>query len=88
MLKFYDAFRPLLGVLCFLLGILVSFTPLPFGSLIMLTGIIMTSPEVKFFRTLLKWIEEKDPTQKQWAGKVISSLQVRLIPVPVKSDNE
>lgn len=86
MLKFYDTFRPLLGVLCFLLGIVVSFTPLPFGSLIMLTGIIMTSPEVKFFRTLLKWIEDKDPTRKQWASKIISTLQVRLIPVPVKTD--
>lgn len=88
MTKFYDAFRPLLGVLCFLLGILVSFTPLPFGSLIMLTGIIMTSPEVKMFRSLLRWIEEKDPTQKQWAGRVINTLSVRLIPIPVKSDNE
>lgn len=88
MLKFYDTFRPLLGVLCFLLGILVSFTPLPFGSLIMLTGIIMTSPEVKFFRTLLKWIEDKDPTRNQWAAKVIGTLQVRLIPVPVKSEND
>ncbi|NGP77553.1 hypothetical protein G3570_12970 [Balneolaceae bacterium YR4-1] len=88
MLKFYDTFRPLLGVLCFLLGILVSFTPLPFGSLIMLTGIIMTSPEVKFFQKLLKWIEEKDPTRKQWAAKVISTLQVRLIPVPVKAEND
>lgn len=86
--KFYDAFRPFLGVLCFLLGVLVSFTPLPFGSLIMLTGIIMTSPEVKLFRSLLKWIEEKDPTEKQWAGRVINSLQVRLIPVPVKSENK
>ncbi len=88
MTKFYDAFRPLLGVLCFLLGILVSFTPLPFGSLIMLTGIIMTSPEVKMFRSFLKWLKEKDPTNKQWAGRVINTLSVRLIPVPVKSDND
>ncbi|MGK7369698.1 MAG: hypothetical protein ACNS64_05745 [Candidatus Halalkalibacterium sp. M3_1C_030] len=48
----------------------------------------MTSPEVKFFRTLLKWIEEKDPTKNQWARRVINSLQVRLIPIPVKSDSE
>lgn len=85
MAKVYDTFRPLLGVLCFLLGILICFTPLPFGSLVMLTGIIMTSPEVRILRSFLSWLERKDPTKKQWASRIIGTLEIKLIPAPVRA---
>ncbi len=85
MKSIYKVSRPFLGVSCFLLGIIISFTPLPFGSLVMLTGIIMTSPEIKFCRSLLSWIQDKDPTKKQYLGRLIHTLQLRLIPEPART---
>lgn len=86
MKAFYESSRPFLGVICFLLGIIISCTPLPGGSLFMLAGIIMASPEIKLCRTFLVWIEDKDPTSKQYLGRLIEALQLRLIPEAARTD--
>lgn len=86
--KLYNTLRPLIGVVCFLIGIIVSFTPLPLGMFFMLTGVIMLSPEVKLFRSMLKWIEEKDPTKNQLAGRLITLLEAKLVPASISSNHE
>lgn len=83
---FYKLARPYLGGLCFVLGIIISVTPLPAGSLFMLTGIIMTSPELKICRSILSWIEGKDPTDNKYFVRLIRTLQLRLIPEPGRSE--
>lgn len=88
MKKMYDLLRPFLGFLSILLGFLVSLTPIPLGTALTVTGMVMLSPEIKPFRSLLNWIEHRDPTSKQWVARIITSLRVKLIPVPVEASNK
>ncbi|MDX1585603.1 MAG: hypothetical protein R3222_02620 [Balneolaceae bacterium] len=88
MKKFYNLLRPLLGVFSILLGFLVSLTPIPLGTAFTISGIIMLSPEIKPFRSLLDWLERRDPTPRQWISRIITTLRVKLIPVPAEASSK
>ncbi len=51
--------RPVIGVICLIVGAVLFILPIPIGILILGLGVILLAPRIPAFKKAIKWVENR-----------------------------